>query len=195
MSLSSGPHWSNGSLRALKIREFLVTTPLRGRASSLPFSGRASHFAATISDVTMANHATVDLIQWVAPPHDWVCLNTDVAISLSNHLGSIGGVLRGPTGDRLREVQSDCSVAIRMILDPMATSSSFSLVRCISSLRNHPWSLLFLWVPLETNMVADGLSKLSSLHGFQLQIFDDIPESIRPLFVRDCDGHPYLRQH
>ncbi|KAK9011395.1 hypothetical protein V6N11_044246 [Hibiscus sabdariffa] len=38
----------------------------------------------------------------VAPAHDWVCLNTDVVVSLPDHLGSLGGVLRGPTGDWLR---------------------------------------------------------------------------------------------
>ncbi|KAK8985027.1 hypothetical protein V6N11_082646 [Hibiscus sabdariffa] len=131
----------------------------------------ASHFAATILDVAMANHASVDHIQWVAPPHDWVCLNTDVV------------------------VQSDNSVAICMILDLMAASSSSSLVHRISSLQNHPWSLRFLWVPREANMVADGLSKLPSLHGFQLRTFDDIPESIRPLLTRDRDGPPYRCMH
>ncbi|KAL4285497.1 hypothetical protein GQ457_16G007620 [Hibiscus cannabinus] len=92
------------------------------------------------------------------------------------------------------QVQSDCSVAIRLILDPTAASSSSGLVRRISALQNRPWSLRFLWVPRETNMVADGLSKLPSMHDFQLQILDDIPDSIRPLFIRNCDGPPYHRK-
>ncbi|KAK8478769.1 hypothetical protein V6N11_065391 [Hibiscus sabdariffa] len=154
-----------------------------------------------------------------------VCLNTDASVSLPDHLGSLGGVLRGSSGDWLRgyrqsvgvvsplnaelwsilvglqlafsmgfsrvQVQSDSSVAIRLILDPMAANSFSSLVRRISSLQNLPWSLRFLWVPREMNMVADGLSKLPSLNDFHLQIFDNIPESIRPLLVRDREGPPY----
>ncbi|KAK8509026.1 hypothetical protein V6N12_016870 [Hibiscus sabdariffa] len=185
----------------------------------------ASHFADSIPDVSVATHATDDFVQWVAPAHDWVCLNTDASVSLPNHLGSLGGVLRGSSGDWLRgyrqsvgvvsplnaelwsilvglqlafsmgfsrvQVQSDSSVAIRLILDPMAANSFSSLVRRISSLQNLPWSLRFLWVPREMNMVADGLSKLPSLNDFHLQIFDNIPESIRPLLVRDREGPPY----
>ncbi|KAK9020995.1 hypothetical protein V6N11_011006 [Hibiscus sabdariffa] len=135
-----------------------------------------------------------------APPHDWVSLNTDAAVSSSYNFGAISGVLRGLTGDWLCgyckfvgvvsplnaelwsileglnmawtmgfprvQVQSDCSVAIRLILDPMAASSSSGLVRRISALQNRPWSLRFLWVPRETNMVVDGLSKLPSMHDF-----------------------------
>ncbi|KAK8578842.1 hypothetical protein V6N12_069186 [Hibiscus sabdariffa] len=175
----------------------------------------ASHFADSISDVSVATHATDDFVQWVAPAHDWVCLNTDASVSLPDHLGSLGGVLRGSSGDWLRgyrqlvgvvpplnaelwsilvglqlafsmgfsrvQVQSDSSAAIRLILDPMAANSVSSLVRRISSLQNLPWLLRFLWVPREMNMVADGLSKLPSLNDFHLQIFDDKPETIRPL--------------
>ncbi|KAK8556750.1 hypothetical protein V6N12_003145 [Hibiscus sabdariffa] len=185
----------------------------------------ASHFADSIPDVSVATHATDDFVQWVAPAHDWVCLNTDASVSLPDHLGSLGGVLRGSSGDWLRgyrqsvgvvpplnaelwsilvglqlafsmgfsrvQVQSDSSAAIRLILDPMAANSVSSLVRRISSLQNLPWSLRFLWVPREMNMVADGLSKLPSLNDFHLQIFDDIPETIRPLLARDREGPPY----
>ncbi|KAK9011773.1 hypothetical protein V6N11_039855 [Hibiscus sabdariffa] len=188
----------------------------------------ASHFADSIPDVSVATHATDDFVQWVAPAHDWVWLNTDASVSLPDHLGSLGGVLRGSSGDWLRgyrqsvgvvpplnaelwsilvglqlafsmgfsrvQVQSDSSAAIRLILDPMAANSVSSLVRRISSLQNLPWSLRFLWVPREMNMVADGLSKLSSLNDFHLQIFDDIPETIRPLLARDREGPPYRRR-
>ncbi|KAK9042649.1 hypothetical protein V6N11_017716 [Hibiscus sabdariffa] len=92
------------------------------------------------------------------------------------------------------QVQSDSFVAIHLILDPMAASSTSSLVRRISSLQNLPWSLRFLWVPREMNMVAAGLSKLPSLNDFQLQIFDDIPKSIRPLLARDREGVSYCRR-
>ncbi|KAK8565852.1 hypothetical protein V6N12_059398 [Hibiscus sabdariffa] len=106
---------------------------------------------------------------------------------------------RGPTyglvyGVSRVQVQSDISVAIRMILDPMTTSSSSSLVRRISSLLNRPWSLRFLWVHWEMNIVVDGLSKLPFLHDFQLQTFDNILESLRPLLVSDRDGPPYRRR-
>ncbi|KAK8989372.1 hypothetical protein V6N11_063818 [Hibiscus sabdariffa] len=92
------------------------------------------------------------------------------------------------------QVQSDCSAVIRLILDPTTASSSFGLVRRISALQNRPWSLRFLWIPRETNMVADGLSKLPSMNDFQLQILDDIPDSIHPLLIRDRDGPPYHRK-
>ncbi|KAK9018721.1 hypothetical protein V6N11_033768 [Hibiscus sabdariffa] len=62
----------------------------------------ASHFAATIQDVAMGSHAAIGSIQWVAPPHDWVSLNTDAAISSPNNFGAIGGVLSGPAGAWLR---------------------------------------------------------------------------------------------
>ncbi|KAK8984207.1 hypothetical protein V6N11_029527 [Hibiscus sabdariffa] len=91
-------------------------------------------------------------------------------------------------------VRSDSSAAIRLILDPMAANSVSSLIRRISSLQNLPWSLHFLWVSLEMNMVTDGLSKLPSLNDFHLQIFDDIPETIRPLLARDREGPPYRRR-
>ncbi|KAK8481205.1 hypothetical protein V6N11_031056 [Hibiscus sabdariffa] len=91
-------------------------------------------------------------------------------------------------------VQSDSSVAIRMILDPIAASISSSLVRRIFSLQNRPWSLHFLWIPREMNMVVDGLSKLTSVHDFHLQTFDDVPKSLRPLLVRDRDGPSYCRR-
>ncbi|KAL4285040.1 hypothetical protein GQ457_16G029350 [Hibiscus cannabinus] len=188
----------------------------------------ASHFADSIPDISVATHATDDFVQWVAPAHDWVCLNTDASVSLPDHLGSLGGVLRGSSGDWLRgyrqsvgvvsplnaelwsilvglqlafsmgfsrvQVQSDSSVAIRLILDPMTANSFSSLVRRISSLQNLPWSLRFLWVPREMNMVADGLSKLPSLNDFHFQFFNDIHESIRPLLARDREGPPYRRR-
>ncbi|KAL4363202.1 hypothetical protein GQ457_04G035220 [Hibiscus cannabinus] len=162
------------------------------------------------------------------PPHDWVSLNTDAAVSSSSNFGAIGGVLCGSTGDWLCgycksvgvvsplnaelwsileglnlawtrgfprvQVQSDCSAAIRLILDPTAASSSSGLVRRISAWQNRPWSLRFLWVPRETNMVADGLSKLPSMNDFQLKILDNISDSIRPMLVRDRDGPPYHRK-
>ncbi|KAK8490514.1 hypothetical protein V6N11_055742 [Hibiscus sabdariffa] len=62
-------------------------------------------------------------------------------------------------------VQSDSSVAIRLILDPMAPNSFSSLVRRISSLQNLHWL-----------------------------IFDDIPELIRPLLAWDHEGPPYRRR-
>ncbi|KAK8987686.1 hypothetical protein V6N11_027429 [Hibiscus sabdariffa] len=154
----------------------------------------ASHFAATIPDVAMESHASIDSVQWVAPLHDWVSLNTDTVVYSPNNFGAIGDVLRGSAGDWLRDyykfigVQYDSSVAIRLLLDPMAANSSSNLVCRISSLRNRPWSMVFQGSQStvvaslslgsrETNMVADGLSRLSSVHDFQLQIFDDIPES------------------
>ncbi|KAK8486111.1 hypothetical protein V6N12_010315 [Hibiscus sabdariffa] len=62
----------------------------------------ASHFVASIPDAAMDSHAAIDLIKWTAPPHDWVSLNTDAAVSSSYNFGAIGGVLRGPAGDWLR---------------------------------------------------------------------------------------------
>ncbi|KAK9034955.1 hypothetical protein V6N11_077007 [Hibiscus sabdariffa] len=97
----------------------------------------------------------------------------------------------GLWGFSLVQMQSDSSVSISMILDPMAACSFSSPFHRISSLQNHPWLLPFLWVPREMNMVADGLSKLPSLLEFQLQTFDDIPELIRPLFTCDREGPPY----
>ncbi|KAK9030203.1 hypothetical protein V6N11_031633 [Hibiscus sabdariffa] len=223
-------HWVAMNIKTS--RALGPSTPL-GHVSSLFFSGRigivwASHFADSIPDISVATHATNDFVQWVAPAHGWVCLNTDASVSLPDHLGSLGGVLRGSSGDWLRgyrqsvgivsplnaelwsilvglklafsmgfsrvQVQSDSSVAIRLILDPMAANSFSSLVRRISYLQNLPWSLRFLWVPREMNMVADGLSKIPSLNDFHLQIFDDIPKSIRPLLARDREGPPYRRR-
>ncbi|KAK9005510.1 hypothetical protein V6N11_042939 [Hibiscus sabdariffa] len=162
---------------------------------SLLFSGRigivwASHFADSIPDVSVATHATDDFVQWVAPAHDW---SVGVVSPLNAELWSIlvGLQLAFSMGFSRVQVQSDSSVAIRLILDPMAANSFSSLVRRISSLQNLPWSLRFLWVPREMNMVVDGLSKLPSLNDFHLQIFDNIPESIRPLLVRDREGPPY----
>ncbi|KAK8987646.1 hypothetical protein V6N11_027391 [Hibiscus sabdariffa] len=91
------------------------------------------------------------------------------------------------------QVQSDNSVALQMILEPLPASSSFSFVRSISSLWNHPWELSFLRIPREQNMVVDCLPKLPPSLDFQLRINDDIPELIQPLLIQDRNGPPYHR--
>ncbi|KAK9001421.1 hypothetical protein V6N11_083205 [Hibiscus sabdariffa] len=139
-----------------------------------------------------------DLLKWQAPPRDCLCLNTDVAVSFPGRLGVIGGVLRDYSGVWIKaarlSVQSDSSVAIRVILDPLAMTSSLPLPRAIALFSNRDWSIDFIWVPREHNMVADGLSKLSPPPDYQLETFDDVPESILPFLVRDRDGPPYCRR-
>ncbi|KAK8564661.1 hypothetical protein V6N12_058244 [Hibiscus sabdariffa] len=81
------------------------------------------------------------------------------------------------------QVQSNNSVALRMIIDPIGASSYSSLIRSISLLQNRPWELSFLWIPWEQNMVTDCLPKLSPPLDVQLSIYDDVPELIQSLLI------------
>ncbi|KAK9005585.1 hypothetical protein V6N11_043013 [Hibiscus sabdariffa] len=47
------------------------------------------------------------------------------------------------------QVQSDSSIVVHLVLDPMAATSSSPLVRVISLFSNRNWSIVFTWVPRE----------------------------------------------
>ncbi|KAK8987647.1 hypothetical protein V6N11_027392 [Hibiscus sabdariffa] len=105
----------------------------------------------------------------------------------SEHSDSIGGVLRDSSGDWIRGYIKS------MILELLPASCSSSLVRSISSLRNCPWELSFLWIPQEQNMIVDCLSKLSLSPDSQLRIYDDVLKLIQPLLIQDRNSPLYHR--
>ncbi|KAK9005760.1 hypothetical protein V6N11_043180 [Hibiscus sabdariffa] len=137
------------------------------------------------SIIPQADYAAVSL------PDHWDRL---VVYFVGRLVTSYVAILAFSMGVSRVQLQYDSSVAIRLILDPMAASSTSSLVHRISSLQNRTWLLRFLWVPREMNTVVDGLSKLLSLNDFQLQIFDDISELIQPLLARDHEGPSYRQR-
>ncbi|KAK8581491.1 hypothetical protein V6N12_071712 [Hibiscus sabdariffa] len=88
-------------------------------------------------------------------------------------------------------IQSDSSQAIiKLVLDPSAMCHSMQLVRAIAAWRLKHWSLDFQWIPREMNMVVDCPSKMAPPQ-FQLNVFDDVPDPVRPLLIRDVEGPPY----
>ncbi|KAK9033212.1 hypothetical protein V6N11_018248 [Hibiscus sabdariffa] len=86
------------------------------------------------------------------------------------------------------QVQSDSSVVVRLVFDPMVKTSSLPLVIDIALFLYRDWAIDFTWVPCEQNMVADSMSKLSPPPDYQLENFDIVLETILPLLVRDRDG-------
>ncbi|KAK8564729.1 hypothetical protein V6N12_058312 [Hibiscus sabdariffa] len=88
------------------------------------------------------------------------------------------------------QVQSDSSVAVRMVLNPMAMTCPSPLVRAIALFSYRDWFIDFTWVSREQNMVADGMSKLFPPPDYRLATFDAAPEIIRPLLAHDRDGIP-----
>ncbi|KAK8493166.1 hypothetical protein V6N11_065369 [Hibiscus sabdariffa] len=86
----------------------------------------------------------------------------DIVSSLHAELWSIlvGLQLAWSIGVTRIQVQSDSFVAIRLVLDPMAMTSSLPLVRAIALFSNHDWSIDFIWVPQTvrvTNISSDVL--------------------------------------
>ncbi|KAK8580219.1 hypothetical protein V6N12_070503 [Hibiscus sabdariffa] len=94
-------------------------------------------------------------------------------------------------GVDLLRVHYDNYVGIRTAFDPLAVTSSLSLVRAITLLQNRSWTINFFWVSREQNMVVDGLSKLFLSLYIQSLILDDVMDLISPLLVRDRDGPLY----
>ncbi|KAK8490669.1 hypothetical protein V6N11_031032 [Hibiscus sabdariffa] len=78
------------------------------------------------------------------------------------------------------QVQSDSFVIVRLVLDPMAKTSSAPLFHAIALFFSRNWSIDFTWVPREQNMVVDSLSKLSPHPYYHLMLFDAVPEIIQP---------------
>ncbi|KAK9044905.1 hypothetical protein V6N11_058796 [Hibiscus sabdariffa] len=101
-------------------------------------------WAAYFADATFEQSSTLqprfDSFQWQRPPHDCLCLNVDVVVSFPARLGTIGGVLWDSS-----KVQFDSSVVVRLVLDPMASTSTSHLVhnRCLAV--HHP-TIGFVWV-------------------------------------------------
>ncbi|KAK8593152.1 hypothetical protein V6N12_045237 [Hibiscus sabdariffa] len=92
------------------------------------------------------------------------------------------------------QVQSDNSVVVRLVLDSMASTSTSPLVHAIAMLSNRDWSIEFIWVPREQNMVVDSLSKFFPNLHYNLTVLDDAPEFSRPILIRDRDCPPYYQR-
>ncbi|KAK8519868.1 hypothetical protein V6N12_003836 [Hibiscus sabdariffa] len=109
------------------------------------------------------------------------------SILVGLHLACSMGVFR-------LQLQSDSSVVIRMVLDPMIMTSLSPLVRTIALLSDHDWSIDFTWVPREHNITADIMFKLLPPPNYYLATFDAVFEIIQPLFVCDKDSLFYCRR-
>ncbi|KAK9046430.1 hypothetical protein V6N11_052317 [Hibiscus sabdariffa] len=130
----------------------------------------ASNFTYNILVQSPLLQPMIDSFKWQAPLRDWLCLNTDDAVSLSEHSGTIEGVFQDSSGERVKgyckfvgiifplqvvlwnilvdlqlawsidvthlQVKSHNSVAICLVLDPMAKTSSSPLVRAIALFSN-----------------------------------------------------------
>ncbi|KAK9046646.1 hypothetical protein V6N11_052529 [Hibiscus sabdariffa] len=80
------------------------------------------------------------------------------------------------------QVQSDSSIVVRMVFDPMAMTSSSPLVRAIVLFSDCDWSIDFTWLPREQNMVVDSRSKLLLPPNYHLATFNVVHE-IYPVFT------------
>ncbi|KAK8497081.1 hypothetical protein V6N12_000241, partial [Hibiscus sabdariffa] len=92
----------------------------------------------------------------------------------------VGLQLAWSIGVSCLQVQSDSFVIVRLVLDPMAKTSSAPLFHAIALFFSRNWSIDFTWVPREQNMVVDSLSKLSPHPYYHLMLFDAVPEIIQP---------------
>ncbi|KAK9033467.1 hypothetical protein V6N11_018500 [Hibiscus sabdariffa] len=106
-------------------QELTIMAPLRGHVSSHPFSGM-------FGSEGMITFLMANAFQFLKSTKlDWIFLNANVVVSLLEHSRSIGGVLRGSSGDWIRgysglvsgyprfQVQYDNSVSLHMILDSL----------------------------------------------------------------------------
>ncbi|KAK8562164.1 hypothetical protein V6N12_049212 [Hibiscus sabdariffa] len=92
-------------------------------------------------------------------------------------MGSIGGVIRGSSGEWIVGLES----------------SSILIVRAICSLHNCAWYTDLFWIPRECNMVADALSKIITPQPYLLLLHDSAPTVVQSLLERDAHGPPYRR--
>ncbi|KAK8538822.1 hypothetical protein V6N12_034530 [Hibiscus sabdariffa] len=128
---------------------------------------------------------------------EWIkgyCKSIGIVSSLHVELWSIlvGVRMAWSIGVSRLHVQSNSSVAVRMLRNPMAMTSPLPLVSAIALFSACDWCD-FTWVPREQNMVANSMSKLLPSLDYHLAIYDVVPEVIQPLLVCDRDGPPYCR--
>ncbi|KAK8521567.1 hypothetical protein V6N12_031461 [Hibiscus sabdariffa] len=115
--------------------------------------------------------------------------------ALTSELWAIhdGLVLAWNNGFRKLQVRSDCTMAISLITNSDAASSSHALVRAIVGFRRRSWSLDFIWVPHEINRPADSLARQVPSDHFDTLLFDQPPCCIHGLLSRDVHGPPYCK--
>ncbi|KAK9020382.1 hypothetical protein V6N11_010406 [Hibiscus sabdariffa] len=64
------------------------------------------------------------------------------------------------------QIQSDCTHAVNLMNDPGTAQSCMSIVRFIALLHQRSWDIELIWNRSKSNMVADGLSKLTGPQSF-----------------------------
>ncbi|KAK8596544.1 hypothetical protein V6N12_065029 [Hibiscus sabdariffa] len=104
--------------------------------------------------------------------------------SKRNHGGfssACGLQLAWSYGFKLLQIQSDSSQAVQLLNDPNVDYSLFPPIRDITMLRRRSWYTDLLWIPREGNMVADGMTKVTTAPNFQNITFSYAPTSISQL--------------
>lgn len=85
------------------------------------------------------------------------------------------------------EAQCDNAIVIEMILAGHAANSKLSELQLIHQLLDRNWRVHFRHIQRDQNKVADRMTKLSSLHYNEIQIFTKNPELIKSLLKLDFD--------
>ncbi|KAK8484624.1 hypothetical protein V6N13_093286 [Hibiscus sabdariffa] len=118
-----------------------------------------------------------------------------IADSLIAELWAIhdGLIVAWELGFELLQVQSDCTKAISALIVGTVRRDSHALIRSIHFLCQRGWEVDFVWVPRESNQVADQLVK--DLHQSQYErVYIDVPPAhMSNLLTRDIHGPPYSR--
>ncbi|GMJ13731.1 hypothetical protein like AT4G29090 [Hibiscus trionum] len=88
------------------------------------------------------------------------------------------------------QIQSDCAEAVRLINASLADGTPGPLIRAINKLRRQNWATKVLWVPRETNRVADMLAKTADPVAFELHVLPSPPPAVLQLLNHDAQAVP-----
>ncbi|GMJ03912.1 hypothetical protein HRI_004060400 [Hibiscus trionum] len=84
------------------------------------------------------------------------------------------------------QIQSDCTDAVRLIHASQVDGTPGPLIRAIANLRRQNWTTTVLWVPRESNRVADMLAKTADPAAFDLQVLELPPSAVLHLLHNDA---------
>ncbi|KAE8666148.1 hypothetical protein F3Y22_tig00112507pilonHSYRG00083 [Hibiscus syriacus] len=160
----------------------------------------ARYYHDSASHVDTNGCGSFELIQWQPPQSNWVCLNSDVARSLSLtsviHV-ELWGVYDGlqfawSKGFKKVLVQIDSTDVIELLSTPSLVSS-FTFVRIIAVLCSKAWMVEFTAIRREANFAADHLAKLILIQDPSLIIIDHPPSYLLHILDRDLQGPRHAR--
>ncbi|KAK9008440.1 hypothetical protein V6N11_075335 [Hibiscus sabdariffa] len=120
---------------------------------------------------------------WVGLAREWVKLNVDAAVGVSDDRASVGGVIRGADDEwifgftrfavncRRVELETDNKEVERILKHDSESLGASALVMSIHEWLRKDWVVIVRHVPRECNGVADSLAALGRDYGWQGSTF------------------------